>query len=136
MPPEGGSRIDELLERARRRLVRVTPQGAAKEMAAGALLVDIRNSEQRAADGEIPGAIVIDRTVLEWRLDPTSADRIPEASDPHAPVILICNEGYSSSLAAATLQQLGLRNATDLTGGIQAWIRAGLPVEPPAVERT
>ena len=128
MPSEGGSRIDELLGRARRRLVRVTPQRAAQEMAAGALLVDIRNSEQRGADGEIPGAIVIDRTVLEWRLDPTSAFRIPQASDPHAPVIVICNEGYSSSLAAATLQDLGLDRATDVIGGFQAWREAGLPV--------
>ena len=128
MPSEGGSRIDELLERARRRLVRVTPQRAAQEMAAGALLVDIRNSEQRGADGEIPDAIVIDRTVLEWRLDPTSAFRIPQASDPHAPVIVICNEGYSSSLAAATLQDLGLDRATDVIGGFQAWREAGLPV--------
>ncbi len=128
MPPQGGSRIDDLLERARRRLERLTPQAAAKAMAAGTLLIDIRNSEQRGADGEIPGAIVIDRTVLEWRLDPTSAFRIPQASDPQAPVILICNEGYSSSLAAATLKDLGLDHATDVIGGFQAWREAGMPV--------
>ncbi len=98
--------------------------------AGDALLVDIRPSELRARDGTIRDALVIDRNVLEWRLDPRGAHRIPQVTASDQVVILFCDEGYASSLAAATLQQLGLRNATDLTGGIQAWIRAGLPVEP------
>ena len=91
-------------------------------MAAGALVVDTRPVEQRERDGELPGAVVVDRNVLEWRLDPTSPDRIPEATDAGRRVIVVCNEGYSSSLAAATLQQLGLKHATDLAGGYQAWL--------------
>jgi rhodanese-related sulfurtransferase len=125
------ARIDELLERARKRLVRLAPADAAAELGRGALLVDTRTETQRAADGEIPGARVIDRTVLEWRLDPTSTSRIEDASGLERRVILICNEGYSSSLAAATLQDLGLLNATDVIGGFQAWRDAGLPVTPP-----
>ena len=91
-------------------------------MAAGALVVDTRPVAQRERDGELPGAVVVDRNVLEWRLDPTSPDRIPEATDVGRRVIVVCNEGYSSSLAAATLQQLGLHRATDLAGGYQAWL--------------
>jgi len=119
--------VDELLEVARAGLVRVAPADAAEAMAGGALLVDIRPVGLREADGEIPGAIVIDRNVLEWRLDPSSEHRIPEV-DEHKTVILVCDEGYASSLAAATLQQLGLPKATDLAGGFQAWRRDGLPV--------
>jgi rhodanese-related sulfurtransferase len=119
--------IDEVLENARSRLVRVTPEQAATELANGALLVDTRTETQRAEDGEIPGAIVIDRTVLEWRLDPTSPSRIAEAKDHQLRVIVMCAEGYSSSLAAATLQEIGLVNATDLIGGFEAWKAAGLP---------
>ena len=122
--------IDEVLDTARRRLRRVTPQEASAEYASGALLVDTRTSEQRATDGEIPGALVIDRTVLEWRLDPASTARIPEATNHSVRVIVICNEGYSSSLAAASLQNLGLVNATDVVGGFEAWKAAGLPVTP------
>ena len=85
--------------------------------------------EQRARHGEIPGALVIDRTVLEWRLDPTSSTRIKEATDHQVRVILVCNEGYSSSLAAASLQEIGLIHATDMIGAFQAWKAAGLPVE-------
>ena len=121
--------IYRALDKARRRLKRVTPEQAAAEHAAGAVIVDTRPSEQRRRDGEIPGAVVVDRNVLEWRLDPTSPDRIPEASSRDLRVILICNEGFSSSLAAASLQQLGLINATDVIGGFQAWKAAGLPVE-------
>jgi rhodanese-related sulfurtransferase len=121
--------IYKALEKARRRLRRLAPDQAAVEMAAGALLVDTRTYEQRADGGCIPGALVIDRTVLEWRLDPTSPDRIPEAADHKVRIILICNEGFSSSLAAASLQDLGLINATDVIGGFQAWRAAGLPVE-------
>ena len=124
-----GSTIDQVLERARRRLTRVSPQQAAAEQADGALLVDTRTETQRAKQGEIPGALVIDRSVFEWRLDPTSPSRIPEAKDHQTRVIVICSEGYSSSLAAASLQDLGLINATDVIGGFQAWKEAGLPIK-------
>ena len=122
--------IDRILAEARARLVRVTPDQAAVEHAAGALLVDTRTYEQRARDGTIPGALIIDRTVFEWRLDPTSANRIEQVGDHDVRVIVICNQGYSSSLAAASLQELGLRNATDVIGGFEAWQAAGLPVNP------
>ena len=117
------SAIDDLLETARGRLRRVTAGQLAGEMAAGALVVDIRPVEQRRRDGDLPGAIVIDRNVLEWRLDPTCAHHIPEVSNDQRRIILVCNEGYSSSLAAATLQDLGLSLATDLVGGFQALMR-------------
>jgi rhodanese-related sulfurtransferase len=121
--------IDELLATARSRLLRVGPAEAAAAAARGALLVDTRPVEQRRRDGEIPGAVIVDRNVLEWRLDPASEFRIPEAGDGDRMVIVVCNEGYASSLAAATLQDLGLVNATDLDGGFQAWRAAGLPVQ-------
>jgi rhodanese-related sulfurtransferase len=124
------SKIDDILEDARQRLIRIEPAQAADEQSRGAMLVDTRTDAQRARDGEIPGALVIDRTVLEWRLDPTSPSRIEEASSTEVRVILICNEGYSSSLAAVSLLNLGLFNATDVIGGFQAWKRAGLPVRP------
>ncbi len=89
---------------------------------AGALIVDIRPLEQRQRDGVLPDALVIDRNVLEWRLDPTSDHRVAESSDHDQRIVLVCNEGYSSSLAAASLQDLGLRRATDLIGGFQAWL--------------
>ena len=117
---------DELLDRARRLLIRVEPEQAAAEHAEGALLVDIRPSEQRA-QGEIPGATVIDRNVLEWRLDPSSKWRIPEVNNHRVRLIVICDQGYSSSLVAAELHELGLVNATDVIGGFQAWRAAGLP---------
>ena len=120
--------IDDLLEDARRNLQRVTPQDAAAAVAEGALLVDTRPVAQRERDGEIPGALIVDRNVLEWRLDPASAHRVAEVQDHDQHVIVVCNEGFASSLAAATLQQLGLRNATDLIGGFQAWRAAGLPI--------
>jgi rhodanese-related sulfurtransferase len=121
--------IDRVLDRTRRRLRRLEPAQAAAEQASGALLVDTRTESQRMADGEIPDALVIDRTVLEWRLDPTSPSCISEAKNHTTRVIVICNEGYSSSFAAASLQQLGLVNATDVIGGFQAWKTAGLPVK-------
>lgn len=115
------ARIDQLLADARATLPpRPTPAELPALLEAGALVVDIRPVEQRDRDGELPGAVVIDRNVLEWRLDPTSPDRIPGAGDPHRQIVIVCNEGYQSSLAAATLQQLGLRGATDLAGGFQA----------------
>ena len=120
--------VEELLDRARRDLVRVEPEQAAAELAGGALLVDIRPADQRADGGDIPGATVIDRNVLEWRLSPDSPWRIAAVTGPDIRVVLLCNEGYSSSLAAATLKELGLVNATDVIGGFQAWKAAGLPV--------
>ncbi len=121
--------VDELLAAARASLQRVTAEEARAAVAQGALLVDTRPSELRARDGVIPGAIVIDRNVLEWRLDPAGSHHIPEITSHEQRVILFCDEGYASSLAAASLQELGLRNATDLIGGIQAWKAAGLPIE-------
>ena len=108
--------------RAAAGLDRVEPADLEAVRAAGALVVDIRPVEQRRRDGELPGALVIDRNVLEWRLDPSSPHRLPVASDPHRRIVLVCNEGYSSSLAAHTLQRLGLAHATDLCGGYQAWM--------------
>ena len=112
--------IDRLLEEARRDLDRVSPEDLDREVAEGALIVDIRPVEQRARDGELTSAVVVDRNVLEWRLDPTSPHRIPEA-DTERRVIVVCNEGYQSSLAAATLRRLGV-DATDLVGGYQALV--------------
>ena len=114
------SAIDRLLARARAGLERVEPTDLADEVAAGAVMIDIRPLEQRQRDGELPGAIIIDRNVLEWRLDPTSPDHLPVATDADIRYILVCNQGYSSSLAAVTLRELGLRRATDLVGGFQA----------------
>jgi rhodanese-related sulfurtransferase len=105
----------------------LTPSEAAAAHLDGALLVDIRPIEQRVADGEVPGAIVVERNVLEWRLDPSGQHRLPEFLGASQPVVLLCNEGYATSLAASTLQQLGVR-ATDVIGGFQAWRAAGLPV--------
>jgi len=126
--PAGGRRtIDQVLAEARTRLDRLTPRQALRAADAGAVLVDIRPAAQRAAEGEIPGALIVERNVLEWRFDPASAARLPQASyDLH--VIICCSEGYTSSLAAAALQDLGVRRATDLEGGFLAWQAAGLPV--------
>ncbi|MEV7331094.1 rhodanese-like domain-containing protein [Micromonospora sp. NPDC093244] len=119
--------IDALLEQARAGLHRLTPQQTVEAVRGGALLVDTRTETQRREQGDLPGAIVIDRTVLEWRLDPASAWRIPEATGYDREIILVCRQGYSSSLAAASLQTLGLRRATDMIGGVDAWLAAGLP---------
>jgi rhodanese-related sulfurtransferase len=115
------SAIDSLLVAARRDLVRVQPADLADEQVSGALVVDIRPCEQRQRDGDLPGAIVVDRNVLEWRLDPSCPHHLPEMKAADRRIILVCNEGYSSSLAAATLRQLGLLHATDLVGGFQAY---------------
>lgn len=115
--------INAFLETARRGLDRVQPADLAAEIASGALIVDIRPIDQRKRDGGMPGALVIDRNVLEWRLDPTSPHRTPGMTDAGRRVVIVCDQGYSSSLAAATLRQLGLRRATDLDGGYQAWAR-------------
>jgi rhodanese-related sulfurtransferase/predicted metal-dependent enzyme (double-stranded beta helix superfamily) len=119
--------VTDLLERARERIQRLEPQEARRRMDSGALLVDIRPLPLRQREGDIPGAIALDRHVLEWRLDPASPWRIPQIRDHSQEVIVICSEGYASSLAAATLQDLGLRAATDVVGGYQAWTQAGLP---------
>ncbi|MGZ6557551.1 MAG: rhodanese-like domain-containing protein [Actinomycetota bacterium] len=118
-PLEPHQTIEQLLAEARARLDRVSPSDLAAEQAAGALVVDIRPVEQRQRDGELPGAIVIDRNVLEWRLDPTSGHAIPETGYDRR-IVIVCNEGYGSALAAATLRDLGLARATDLAGGFQA----------------
>lgn len=120
--------IDELLERVRLDLDRVTPEEARDIAAAGGLLVDIRYAALRERDGLIPGALVVERNELEWRLDPKGSHRAAEAVSHDLRTVVICNEGYASSLAAVSLRQLGLRHATDLIGGFQAWRAAGLPV--------
>jgi rhodanese-related sulfurtransferase len=119
---------EQLLDQARGRLDRLTPEGAQAAMRRGALLIDIRSELQRERDGVIPGSHFIARNVLEWRCDPASPWRDREITDADAWVIVICNQGYQSSLAAATLQQLGLPNATDVIGGFQSWKAAGLSV--------
>jgi rhodanese-related sulfurtransferase len=122
--------VDDLLERARARLARLGPSEAHAAMERGAVLIDIRAESQRASDGVVPGSQFVPRNVLEWRLDPESEHRDPALADSDAHLILMCNEGYQSSLAAATLQELGIRRATDLDGGFQGWRAAGHPVEP------
>lgn len=123
--------VDDLLAEARATLERVTAQQARDELADGALLIDTRTHEQRVEHGEIRGAVPIGLNVLEWRLDPASDSRIPQATGHDVRVIVVCQEGYSSSLSAARLQSLGLHRATDVIGGFEAWRDAGLPVEPP-----
>lgn len=123
--------VDDLLTEARATLERVTAQQAHDELEQGALIVDAQTSEQRAEHGEIRGAVPIGLNVLEWRLDPSSEWRIPQATGHDLRVIVFCQEGYSSSLAAARLQSLGLSRATDVIGGFEAWRDAGLPVERP-----
>ncbi|MFI6288553.1 rhodanese-like domain-containing protein [Streptomyces sp. NPDC051018] len=121
--------IDELLEQVRAELDRIGPAQAFDEAAAGALLVDIRYAALRERDGLIPGALVVERNELEWRLDPLGSHRAPEAVGHDLRVVVVCNEGYASSLAAVSLRRLGLYRATDLIGGFQAWKAAGLPTE-------
>jgi rhodanese-related sulfurtransferase len=122
-----GSAIDGLLERAR---LTLAPRPLAADVPdlrrRGALIIDIRPVELRRRDGAMAGAVVVDRNQLEWRLDPTSPYRIPEVTGPDQEIVLVCDEGYASSLAAATLQLLGLRRATDLDGGFQAVLAAGI----------
>ncbi len=121
--------IDQLLAAARARLTRVTAGEAWHAMAKGAVLVDIRSDSQLERDGTIPGAIVIPRNVLEWRADPACDYHDPRLSDRAGPLMLICAEGYQSSLAAATLLDLGITGATDVIDGFEGWRDAGLPVE-------
>jgi rhodanese-related sulfurtransferase len=120
--------IDELLARARTRLVRVGPHEAVEAIGGGALLLDIRSESQRAADGIVPDALWFARNVLEWRCDPSCEAYDDRVGGLERHVIVMCDEGYQSSLAAATLQELGFARATDLDGGFQAWRAAGLPV--------
>ena len=127
--PPGARGIDELLDAARARLTRLGPKAALAAQREGAVLVDIRPASQRGHTGIIPGALVVERNVLEWRFDPASEARLPVADRYDLPVIVYCEEGYTSSLAAAALQDLGLSRATDLAGGIAAWRAAGLPTE-------
>lgn len=127
--PAATTTVERLLAEARAQLDRLTPAQARAEMARGAALVDVRPDGQRARDGAVPGAHVVGRNVLEWRLDPACPYRDPALARPGARVVLLCDEGYQSSLAAATLRRFGL-DATDVEGGFQAWRAAGLPVEP------
>lgn len=113
--------IDDLLERARRRIRRVGPHELEGLVTEGGLVVDIRPVAQRAAEGALPGALVVERNVLEWRLDPTSPHRLPQVRDHDQPVVVVCSAGYASSLAAASLADLGFRRAADLVGGYVAW---------------
>jgi rhodanese-related sulfurtransferase len=124
------SAVDRLLAQARQGLRRVDP-GQAKQIAdEGGLLIDIRPAAQRAEFGEIPGTLVVERNNLEWRLDPGGSHRLPEAENPDRPVVIICQEGYASSLAAASLLGVGRTAVTDLEGGFVAWKQAGLPTTP------
>ena len=127
--PEHPLGIDELLERVREDLDRLEAKEAHDAAQSGeALLVDIRYAALRDRDGLIPGALVVERNELEWRLDPQGSHRAPEAVSHDLRVVVVCNEGYASSLAAVSLRQLGLHRATDLVGGFQAWKSAGFPV--------
>ena len=112
---------DELVDRARRHILRTEPPDLAAAMAAGSLVVDIRPAAQRAVEGPLPGALVVERNVLEWRLDPNGSHRLPEVTDLDRPVVVVCSEGYASSLAAASLHELGYHSAGDLAGGYRAW---------------
>lgn len=120
--------VDRLLAEARKGVHRYSPQETEAARARGALVVDTRTETQRAETGELPGAIVIDRTVLEWRLDPACDARIAEATGYDIEVVVVCRQGYSSSLAAESLRRMGLHRATDLVGGVEAWQEAGLPL--------
>jgi len=125
--PDGAPGIDELLAEARSGLRRLRPEAALAAITDGAVLVDIRPLEQRIVEGEVPGAIIIGRNVLEWRLDPRSEARIPALARSDMQIVVMCSQGYASTLAAASLRRIGLTEATDLDGGFQAWRAAGLP---------
>ena len=124
--------VDMLLAAARAEIRRYSVLDAFERTHAGALLVDIRPAAQRAQFGTVPGALIIERNVLEWRLDPSCDHRIPEATGHDRNVIILCQEGYASSFAAASLRALGYETAGDVIGGFAAWQRAGLPTEPAA----
>lgn len=122
--------IDQVLDEARRRLSRLDPRDAHTRMEAGARLIDVRTAEQISSGGRVPGALEISLNVLEWRLDPDSSCRHAQAPHPDEVVILMCAEGFCSSLAASRLQDLGFRGATDVIGGFRAWRERGLPIAP------
>lgn len=121
--------VADLLDAARSRIDRLGPAEARAEAERGAIIVDTRCAEQRAATGVIPGSVHVPLSVLYWRLDPASGFEDPRLADPSRRVILVCAHGYSSSLAAATLRDLGFERATDVRGGFEAWAASGLPVE-------
>jgi rhodanese-related sulfurtransferase len=123
--------VDRLLAKARHRLSRVDPGQAQQVLRDGGWLIDIRPAAQRAVFGEVPGALIVERNDLEWRLDPQGSHRLPGAEDADRTVVVMCQEGYASSLAAASLISLGRANSTDLDGGFAAWKAAGLPTDPP-----
>jgi rhodanese-related sulfurtransferase len=127
--PPGALSVDQMLAQARSRLQRLTPAQAHDALAAGALLVDIRPGWQRAEEGEVPGALLVERNHLEWRFDPECDARLPQATGYDVQVIVLCSEGYTSSLAADSLRSLGLHRATDVIGGFQAWSAEGLPMQ-------
>jgi rhodanese-related sulfurtransferase len=131
----GPRTVADVLADARARLHRLEPAEAAAAVAGGARLVDIRPGWQRLDEGVVPGAVIIERNHLEWRLDPASPARIDAAADHDVPWVVLCSEGYTSSLAAAALQDLGLHRATDVVGGFTAWRDAGLPTAPGHDER-
>lgn len=124
------SAVDRLLAQARLGLRRVDPLEARQILEDGGLLIDIRPAAQRAEFGEVPGSLIVERNNLEWRLDPGGSHRLPEAENPHRPVVVICQEGYASSLAAASLIGVGRTAVTDLEGGFAAWKQGGLPTTP------
>jgi rhodanese-related sulfurtransferase len=128
--PPGSRTIDEILAAARARLLRLEPDEAFRELADGAVLIDIRPAAQRAREGEIPGSLIVERNHLEWRLDPCCEARLPWVTGYDHRVIVFCQDGYTSSLAAVALLDLGLHRATDLIGGLSAWTAAGLPSAP------
>jgi rhodanese-related sulfurtransferase len=136
-PAEQLRGIDTVLAESRIGVRRLAPAEAFAAVRDGALIIDTRTPAQRGEQGELPRALVIDRTVLEWRLDPASDARIPEATGYELDIIVVCRQGYSSSLAAASLRAVGLFNATDMVGGVDAWLAAGLPIasEPADVRR-
>jgi rhodanese-related sulfurtransferase len=119
---------DDVLAASRAGVRRLTPEDLVAAVTRGALVVDTRTEAHRRAQGEFPGAVVIDRTVLEWRLDPASPWRIPEATGPDIEVVVLCRQGFSSSLAAASLRAIGLHRATDLAGGVERWLAVGFPM--------
>ncbi len=134
MSVTGRRTIEEILAEARGRLDRVDAAEAHARVSRGALLVDIRYERLRRRDGTIPSALIIERNELQWRLDPACPHRLPQAEHHELEVLVLCDEGYASSLAAVDLHELGLHRATDVIGGFQAWAAAGLPVTPPPNE--
>jgi rhodanese-related sulfurtransferase len=129
-PPSGRRTLDHLMADAETRIERLSPLTAARALDEGALLIDIRSQDDRLRDGIIPGSLHVPRTVLEWRLDPDSPWRSPHVGGLDRRILLLCDHGYSSVLAAATLAELGFEQAGDVVGGFRAWREAGLPVAP------